>query len=183
MLRLRALVPAGEKASAEEAICDRLAGEARRRGAKSIAVYIAVREELDLSRFIRAAQPLPSRPVFAAPRWDGSRYRLARLECTGGGIDASTLATGPMGIPEPRADAPEIPPGKIDFWVVPGLAFAPDGARLGYGGGWYDRLLTEAADDAPVFAPAYAFQILPSLPAEETDACRVSAVAAQAGAC
>lgn len=46
---------------------------------------------------------------------------------------------GKYGIPEPRRECPEIAPSGLA--LVPGLAFAPDGRRLGYGGGFYDRLL------------------------------------------
>ena len=55
------------------------------------------------------------------------------------------------------------------MWIVPGLAFTRAGARLGYGGGWYDRLLGEAAPVAVALGVAHVFQIVDALPVEPHD--------------
>ena len=54
-------------------------------------------------------------------------------------------------------------------WLIPGLAFTRDGGRLGYGGGWYDRLLKRAAKRAPKIGIAHGFQIVDELPTEPHD--------------
>src|SRR6478752_6324024 len=52
------------------------------------------------------------------------------------------LAAGPWGIREPRPDmCPVAELSEIDFIMVPGLGFTVHGDRLGYGRGYYDRLL------------------------------------------
>ncbi|MBR6365776.1 MAG: hypothetical protein IKS10_06755 [Lachnospiraceae bacterium] len=57
---------------------------------------------------------------------------------------------------------------KDALMLVPGLAFSEEGYRLGYGGGFYDRYVS----DAPftTVAMAYDFQILPDIPREDHDA-------------
>ena len=99
-----------------------------------------------------------------APRWNGETYCLARLK----GLDDKHLRRGPMGIREP-VDDDIVPPQDVYAWIVPGLAFTRDGKRLGYGGGWYDRLLASAPKSAAKIGVAYSFQIVSDLPAEPHD--------------
>jgi len=53
---------------------------------------------------------------------------------------------------------------EVDLWICPGLAFTRAGARLGFGGGWYDRFLAAARPDARKIGVAYDFQLCDSLP-------------------
>ncbi len=79
------------------------------------------------------------------------------------------LSPGLFGIMEP---APEyvkpVPLDEIDIVIVPGAAFDPSGARLGLGGGYYDRLLKKLPRPA-VIALAFDFQVLDSLPVQAHD--------------
>ena len=54
------------------------------------------------------------------------------------------------------------------WMLVPGLAFSEEGYRLGYGGGYYDRYVKDAA--CTTVAMAYDFQIFPEIPREAHDA-------------
>jgi 5-formyltetrahydrofolate cyclo-ligase len=80
---------------------------------------------------------------------------------------ARNLAPGPYGIPEPGPEVPEVPLGSIDLVVVPGLAFDRRGARLGQGGGYYDRTLCQTG--ALRVAVAYSEQVVERLHTEAHD--------------
>ena len=68
-----------------------------------------------------------------------------------------------------------IPPEEIDCVLVPGAGFGRDGARLGMGGGYYDRFLMTRARQALRIAAAFSCQLSAEIPMEPHD-CRVDAV-------
>ena len=156
--RRRTLTPE-ERTAASEIICAKLAALNLR---SPIAVYLASPQEIDLSPFVR--KMLESGAGVVAPRWNGETYELAVLK----GLDEAHLRQGPMGILEP-AEAEIVSPKEVEVWLVPGLAFTRSGKRLGYGGGWYDRLLAEAPKDAVKLGVAHAFQMVDDLPNEQHD--------------
>ena len=57
----------------------------------------------------------------------------------------------------------EVEPRDLDLVMVPGVGFARDGARMGNGQGYYDRLLNQVRPDAPLVALAYECQMFPEL--------------------
>ena len=65
---------------------------------------------------------------------------------------------------------------------MPGLAFTPDGYRLGYGGGFYDRTLEGLRSRGPVLAVGFAFaaQEMAEVPTEPTDQ-RLNALVTEMG--
>ena len=155
--RRRGVAPEA-RARVSRLICERLL--ARPLGS-AVAVYLAGPDEVDLTAFIEAARARGVRLL--APRWTGETYLLAELR----GLSPDCLRAGPHGILEPRD------PGdgglRPTAWIVPGLAFTRDGRRLGYGGGWYDRLLASAEPTARTVGIAYAFQVVDDLPSEPHD--------------
>ncbi|HDH96432.1 MAG TPA: 5-formyltetrahydrofolate cyclo-ligase [Proteobacteria bacterium] len=80
------------------------------------------------------------------------------------------LAPGAFGIPEPRgAELPEVDEDEIELVVTPGAAFDMLGYRLGYGGGFYDRLFAQIRPDCLKVGIAFSFQLVDSVPHEPTD--------------
>jgi 5-formyltetrahydrofolate cyclo-ligase len=83
---------------------------------------------------------------------------------------AGQLRPGTWGIREPDpARAPAVAPAQVDFVLVPGVAFDPRGGRLGYGGGYYDRLLAAVPADTPLVAGAFEAQVVDEVPMAEGD--------------
>ena len=79
------------------------------------------------------------------------------------------LRSGVWGIREPRAERPRAKLDRIDFVLLPGVAFTPRCDRLGYGGGYYDRLIAQFARRPPLVAAAFALQIRAEIPLHAGD--------------
>lgn len=79
------------------------------------------------------------------------------------------LKRGHLGVWEPLGDQ-TIPLNQLDIILVPGLAFdEATGARMGRGGGFYDRLLSHQEVHARLIGVAFHLQMLPEIPTEEHD--------------
>lgn len=156
--RLRREVSADRRAAASRAVCNQLLGLSL---GHTVAVYLAGADEIDLTDFINAS--LSGGVRLQAPRWNGKDYRMAELT----GLSPQDVRKGPFGILEPNgvSDGSLVP----SAWIVPGLAFTVDGRRLGYGGGWYDRLLADVAPSVRLIGVAYDFQVIDELPHEPHD--------------
>lgn len=85
----------------------------------------------------------------------------------------SCLRPGYKGILEPKEGLPVLDPAEIDMAVVPGMAFTREGARLGQGGGFYDRFMEKTK--AFTCGICYSEFLLEDIPAESFDK-KVSAV-------
>jgi 5-formyltetrahydrofolate cyclo-ligase len=79
--------------------------------------------------------------------------------------DLDSLKPGALGIPEPEDDGTKAP--EPDLILVPCMAAAMHGVRLGHGAGYYDRFLAERSGRTVCLC----FRILvrADLPAEDTD--------------
>ena len=81
------------------------------------------------------------------------------------------VAVGAYGIREPiierckRFEAL----GEIDLVLMPGVAFDRTGGRLGYGGGYFDKLLAQLPHRPALIAGAFAMQVVAEIPQESTD--------------
>lgn len=109
---------------------------------------------------------------------DGKRLVLPRVNRDTGQLDLyrvhdleSQLAAGLWGIAEPVPQRCErlIDLNEVEFALLPGVAFARNGARLGYGGGYYDKLLALMKPHPVRVAAAFALQVVQDVPQEATD--------------
>lgn len=82
------------------------------------------------------------------------------------------LGPGYLGIPEPLpqlVESGEVGGDRLEVVVIPGAVFDRNGNRLGYGGGYYDRFLTQDAPQALRVGLAYSRQLVQTLPALSHD--------------
>lgn len=148
------------------AILERLTATVAWRGAGSILFYVGVRDEIRTLPLLE--RTLENGRAVAVPYCQERRLELFSLR------SLAELAPGAYGIPEPlpelrsRADR-RIDPASIQLALTPGLAFDRRGGRLGYGGGYYDRLLPRLGSDCLKVALAYRCQIVDETPVEPHD--------------
>jgi 5-formyltetrahydrofolate cyclo-ligase len=112
------------------ALCARLAEWPPLVNAHTVLGYLAFRNELD----VRPLFGLLSHIRWAVPRVSGRQLVIHPY-------DPERLVRHRFGMLEPDPRLPVIGPEELDVVLVPGVAFDPQGGRLGYGGGYYDRLL------------------------------------------
>lgn len=158
-----ALAPAW-RAQASTAIAARIAGLDSYASARVVLLTLPCRSEWDAT--LVAACALGNGKVVAVPRVDPSARMLRAFR-----IDdlVRDVEAGYAGIPEPRASCGQIALDAIDWVLVPGLAFDPMGRRLGYGGGYYDRLLPFVRPGAPRVAGAFDMQVVERVPTAPHD--------------
>jgi len=157
MLALRRALPADEAARLSAIICSRLAATEEFRQARCIALYYALKDEVQTAGL--AEEWYRSKQI-ALPALQGSHIIYKMYEGQG------CLRRGEFGIYEPFGTQ-TIDLENIDLIVAPGVAFDRSGARIGRGGGYYDRLLTDF--HKPVIGLCYRFQMLDAITVEAHD--------------
>ncbi|MDK2849072.1 MAG: 5-formyltetrahydrofolate cyclo-ligase [Desulfuromonadales bacterium] len=80
------------------------------------------------------------------------------------------LEPGAFGVLEPTGSR-LVPSGALDLVLVPGVAFDLEGYRLGYGKGFYDRVLCGAGRPALSIGLCFELQVVDRLPVEDHDQC------------
>lgn len=118
-------------------LCQNIATQPVWKNAGTILFYAPIRHEVDIWPLVsvslqegrRACLPryLPQKDVYEAAL-------ITNMD--------KDLATGRYGIREPAPHCRALPLNRLDFILVPGVAFDPSGCRLGRGRGYYDRLLS-----------------------------------------
>jgi 5-formyltetrahydrofolate cyclo-ligase len=123
--------------------------------------------------FAAAPEELDPEPLLEALRQAGATVCLPRISGPGTlALHVCELSTplheGPFGLRQPPSHTPTAEPGSIDLVIVPGVAFDASGNRLGFGGGYYDRLLAGMPRTMRI-ALAFEGQILDAIPSEAHD--------------
>lgn len=130
------------------------------KNARTVMAYVSLPEEPDTRELMETA--LREGKTLLLPRC-GDRGKMDALPVR----DLSELVPGILGIPEPVPPEGENPASEPDLILVPCMAAAPHGVRLGHGAGYYDRFL--AAHPAESVCLCFRAFLRADLPAEETD--------------
>jgi 5-formyltetrahydrofolate cyclo-ligase len=125
----------------------------------TIALYRSIRGEVNLHPLGEQLRGLAHHTVYPRTEADGPFMNFYRVAAD------DAFEAGRFHIPEPRASADGlVSVADLDVVFVPGLAFAKDGNRLGYGAGFYDRALNHPLFHGHAVGVLYEFQRLPCLP-------------------
>jgi 5-formyltetrahydrofolate cyclo-ligase len=160
LLARRDALPAPERRLCGKAIQRRLLETALFQRSRVLGLYSPVRNEVPTDAIFRAALARGKRPAY--PRVQGASLEFIEV------ADPDDLEKGAFGILEPKGDR-RIALGEMDLLIVPGVAFDLEGGRLGYGKGFYDRLLADGAFHGRLVGLCYELQLLPRLPREGHD--------------
>jgi len=129
------------------------------RKAEIICLYMSTAEEVDTKPLLAAALTENKQVVF--PRVEQDRLVLHHIR------SIKDFTRGVYRILEPKKSTSVVDPKSVDLFIVPGIVFDRDGYRLGWGKGYYDRLLTGIS--APKIGLAYACQVIAELPRSSYD--------------
>jgi 5-formyltetrahydrofolate cyclo-ligase len=132
---IREKMPPEQVETSSQAVCQHLSQWPIFQAVDIVLSFLAFRNEIDLS------------PLFE--RWPDKRWLVPRVvEDTSArpylalhAYDSERLVRHRFGMLEPDAALPRTAPAEVEFALVPGVAFDGRGGRLGFGGGFYDRLL------------------------------------------
>ena len=154
----------GVRAAASLRICARVARLPSFAAARVVLVTLPFGSEWDTRPLARAA--LASGKTLVVPRVNGA---TRMLELHSINDLAGDVTPGYRDIPEPLSTMPRVDAATIDWVLVPGVAFSAECRRLGYGGGYYDRLMSALDPAAPRIAGAFDAQIATWIPAGSHD--------------
>jgi len=131
----------------------------------NIMLYIATQDEVQTQKIIESAQRDKKR-IFIPLIIRRDNALLPSLV-----IDfEKELIPGILGIYQPRKEFYRIyPPTVLDLIIVPGVAFTIQGHRLGRGGGYYDRFLSQLEPKTLSIALSFEMQILNKIPIDIQD--------------
>jgi len=163
---LRSTVRAKKRAMTEEDILSRsrrlgelFTASQAYRDARTIYGYLPYNQEVRTVPMLE--QALKDGKRVAVPKVYGEEMKFIYL------TDLSQVEKGYSNIPEPIADDP-VADDETALVLMPGLAFDPQGHRIGYGGGFYDKFLSREPGH-PTLALCYDFQVFPALETEAFD--------------
>jgi len=155
-----------DKDAISRLICKRFVAQPEYARADTVMCYVHVRHEVRTYQFL--CEEIRHGKRLVVPYCVGGDLNLFWLKAM------DELAPGTFGILEPkpelrRLEDRQIVPTELDLIMVPGVAFAPQGGRIGHGQGYYARLLPQTRPDTRLIALAFECQVFPKIPMQPHD--------------
>jgi len=147
-----------KKGRKDQKIVQKIARLSLFKKAKKIAFYLPIHGEVDLTALFTKFHQTKT---FVLPRMKNKTIDLHIIK------NLTHTAKGKFNIQEPHKHLPTLKPQDLDLILTAGVAFSPDGHRIGYGKGFYDRLLKKTV--CPKIGIAYGFQIVKNILGEPHD--------------
>jgi 5-formyltetrahydrofolate cyclo-ligase len=163
VLAARDAMNVADRQRASMSIVQSIIQSALYKNSKSVLAYASFGTEVDTQLLLN--QVLTDGKILILPRVIKAENRLSlhRVE------NIRELVDGVWGIREPRADALMLNVNEADLIIVPGVAFDRTGFRIGYGAGYYDRLLLAANPQSTRLSGAFDCQLVDAVPSESHD--------------
>ena len=162
LARRDAMLPSA-RAVASHAIIEKLCNLPTYQHAKVVLTYMGFGSEIETRAFVERIHA--DGKIAVLPRVD----RASRSLILHAVLSLSELEASKWGIREPRADAPLVSINDIEFMLIPGVAFDRAGNRLGYGRGYYDKLLSGVDPELARVAAGFSCQIVDAVPVGPLD--------------
>lgn len=135
LMKRESSLPADYVKSSNDGIAGNLFSLPEFQAAQRIMFFYSIWNEPDTVRIMECAYKLGK--TVALPETLPNGVMKARVVKS-----LDELVPAVFNIPAPTQDMPELMPDKLEFVLVPSVAYDRDGFRLGHGGGYYDRFLS-----------------------------------------
>lgn len=159
LLQVRQSMPVEAWREKSDRIVTHLQASTLYASAQMIMAYFSFRQEPDLSSL-----------------FTDTNHRWGFPRCVGNSLiwhvwePSDSLQIGNYGILEPSPNAPTLQPDEVDLLLVPAVACDYQTYRLGYGGGYYDRLFSSSGwEIKPTIGIVFEFAYLSQLPIDSWD--------------
>jgi len=164
ILKIRSEIPVADRAEKNTCIQKKVLELPQLQAAHTVTIFVDYRHEVETRRLIQEFIALGK--IVALPVADFETGTLSFIAVT----SLDLLQKTDKGLWEPPAGSgKDIPIPDLDLIFVPGSAFDRDGYRIGYGGGFYDRLLASKTPDTKAIGLAFSEQVVDRIPREPHD--------------
>ncbi len=164
ILRERAKIPLSTRENYSERINKLIKSTSYYKNSKTIMVFLSFNHEVDTHKFIKDAISEGKRIVVPISIHETRELIPSELK------DFNELEIGYFNILTPKEEfIRPVAKEEIELIIVPGIVFDSHGFRIGYGGGYYDRFLSDIAKKVPKIAIGFSMQLIEQVPRESFD--------------